>query len=172
MEKENKKNPIAFILMVVGVIFILAGSYIGTVFSIIALIISIIKTKEKYILNTIALIGSILIIIYSIISFIIAFNAIKSVMSESKTNLYKNYEQIVENEAKDYSYSLDKTTINDNEIVLKTSEFSKYLPNYCTGYVIWNIGENSYKPYIKCDGKNGKYTTEGINESLLKGGIY
>ena len=72
MEKEKKKGMLSIIFFVITILLVfVANSFLGVIFAVLTLIISSIYLKNKNILVIVSFIGSIMIIIYSIIVFII-----------------------------------------------------------------------------------------------------
>lgn len=89
-----KKSTLEFVLFLISIVLIFVfNSVFGVAFAIISLILSIKRVKSKNILTMISLIGSTLLIIFSIISFIIAFvfvnnlfNAVKNISNTQSSN--------------------------------------------------------------------------------------
>lgn len=170
----KKEKKLSLILMIIAAIIVFVfGSYIGTIVAIVSLIISIKEFKNKEKLNRISLIGSSIIILYSVISFTIAFVKVNDTLSEARQNARNIVKQQLEYSCKSYSSSM--ITNGDLEIgenVITTDIMDKYnisYPSDCESYVIANIvakysTENSFEAYLKCDG----YKTDGFNNNLLK----
>lgn len=157
---KNKKGGILeFILFITGMLLILnTNNFLGTILAIISLIISIVKIKNKNILTVISLIGSSMMVIYSIIAFLISFNTINDIVSDAK---YKNFESTLEYEAQKY---IDSYPSNDENLKITIEDLEKNgMPHYdngCIGYVMYSRKDNTYKAYIKCDNYETKYSKD------------
>lgn len=156
MEKEKKKGMLSIIFFVITILLVfVANSFLGVIFAVLTLIISSIYLKNKNILVIVSFIGSIMIIIYSIIVFIISLKIVNSTISSAKMNAYKQCEQFVEYEAEKYAHNNDILS----EINLLKSQITNTC-DYCDGYVVINPNANIYKAYLKCE----KYKTDGYNQ--------
>jgi len=156
-------------LIISIVLFISSLEIPSLICSIVALIISAKDLKTKKAINTIAFIGSIIMLIVYLLTFIIAFKTTNKALTEAKLNVYKTIEQRIENTSDTYfiekevseGKTFDETTI----ITLKELEYDmqKLHGIECSGYVTYD-SKNKSDAFIKCD----DYQTDGydINKDL------
>ena len=159
--------------MLCGAIVMIAfHSNIGLIFVIVSLILSIIYMKQKNVFDIIALIGSI--IVYFIISLIIAVDTVSGFQDKAKQNTVNIYADNLEDSVESKIASLvDSNELKNGENILTEDLFEKYnisYPKKCESYVIANIDlndskNNTYKAYVRCD---NKYATEGFDAKYLK----
>ncbi len=169
-----KKEVLAFILMIISLICIVFfKSFIGTIFAIITLIITLTNLKSKKALNTIALVGSIVIILFSVIAFITSYKVVNNIKSNTQTQVMKTSEDYLEISVKNYTdeYIEDGTFVNGENIVNKQllDKYNIGVSIDCDYYVVANVdldneSNNTYKAYLKCD----NYTTDGYDDTLTK----
>ena len=163
---DNNKGTIGLIIFIVAVFLIFViNSFIGTILTVVSLIISITNLKQKKAVVWLTFIGSIILLIFSVISFIISFYNVNGLISDVKIELYQNFEEQLEVEAKQYYESHSIT--GDATITLATLE-NNGMTNYfdkCNGYVVYVSKTNTYNAYIQC--KSPNYETEGFNNNLL-----
>jgi len=168
-QKSNVAITIAFILMIVSFLtLIVSKSYVCLIFSIISSIISLVNIKKKNFLNIISLLGNVLIIIFSIVSFVYSINKVNDIINDAKIESRKRDEKLLEANAEYIVITMilkNKLSKEEDKILTK-KDFEDYNETYntnCEFYVIANFNDNKYEAYIKCN----DYITEGFDEKYL-----
>lgn len=162
--EKNKGALVSIILFVLSIIFtFFMKSFIGDILAIITLIVSSINLKRKNTLVIVSFIGSILLIIYSIIAFIISFNVINNTLSSAKIDSYKMCEQVIEDETRKYVESNDLLSSSDEDLIFSKSEITNSCSR-CDGYIIVKTDNYTYNAYLKCD----NYKTDGFDSQTFK----
>lgn len=169
MSEKKQGGGFAFLFLVLTILMIFVfESIFGLIFAILSLIFSIKDLKHKNPVVYISLVGSILTILFYVISFIISTMVVSDVVSDSKIQTYKRYESMLENYAEIYIVGQNKSYGNedfvlDEQIIINNTDMREV--DYCeSGYVIVNQNENRYDAYVKCD----KYETDGFDETKSK----
>ncbi len=163
---------LSFVLSCISLFLIFVmKSFIGIVFAIAALIVALIKIKSKKTLNYIGLFLSILMLIYSAFSFIVASKSVNGIVNTSKAKTYKNIEKSLANGAiitvKQYEKECAKSGSNcalpptlreDLDYAYGYDDFKSTLKN-CDGYIDikYESLEWTAKVYLKCP----DYKTDG-----------
>ncbi len=171
--KSEKKLALILMIIAAFIVFII-GNSLGVVLAIISLIISSIELKNKELLNKIAFVGSIIIIVLSVVFFIISFNSINNTLSKAKSKAGEINYNSAEYKINFFMESLAMDMIRDNVVnngknIVEKEILDKYsipYPEECDVYVVANINfqnrnENTFKPFLKCD----NYTTTGYDKN-------
>ena len=169
------KKYLTFILMLCGAIVMLVfHSNFGLIFAIVSLILSIVYIKQKNVFDIIALVGSIILIVYFIISLVVAVDTVSGFQDKAKQNTVNIYADNLEDSVESEIDTLvSNSELKNGENILTEDLFEKYnisYPKKCESYVIANIDlndskNNTYKAYVRCD---NKYATEGFDTKYLK----
>ena len=171
----NIKKYLAFILMLIGAVVMIAfHSNFGIIFAIAALILSIVYIKQKNVFDIIALVGSIILIVYFVVSLVIAVDTVSGFQDKARQDVVNTYAENLEESVEDKINTLmSNNELKSGENILTNDLFAKYnisYPKKCESYVIANIdlndsNNNTYKAYVRCD---NKYATEGFDDKYLK----
>ena len=167
MSEKKQGGGFALLFLVISILMIFVfESIFGLVFAILSLIFSIKDLKHKNPVVYISLVGSILAILFYIVSLIVSTMVVSDVISDAKLNSYRYYEKNLERYAEKYVISQNKAYGN-NDFVLTVDEIInntnlKRLDS-CDGYVIVNQNKDEYKAYVKCD----NYKTDGYNSKYV-----
>ena len=171
MSEKKQGGGFAFLFLVIAILMIfIFESIFGLVFAILSLIFSIKDLKHKNPVVYISLVGSILAILFYIVSFIVSTMVVSDVISDAKLNSYRYYEENLERYEEKYVISQNKAYGN-NDFVLAADEIINNTNlqklDSCDGYVIVNQNNEKYEAYVKCD----NYKTDGYNSTHIGGNL-
>ncbi len=137
---------LSFVLSCISLFLIFVmKSFIGIVFAIAALIVALIKIKSKKTLDYIGLILSVLLLIYSAFSLIVASKSVNGIVNSSKEKTYQSIEKSLANGA--------LITINQREEECTKSGSNCALPPTLRKDLDYAYGYDDFKSSLKnCDG--------------------
>ena len=155
-------------MMIISAIMVFfIENILGILFAVVSLIISIKELKYKEKLNTIAFVGSIIIIVFSVVAFFVSFSTINNIITNSKQRAWKNQEKLIETYSDEYKNQMIQDGILvAGKNIIDEETLKKYnitCPDKCECYVVANIdvsnqSNNLFDAYLKCN----DYTTEGF----------
>lgn len=171
--RREGKKMLSFVLSIIGIIFIFALKNIfGLFFAIVAFIIALVQLKKKQVFNSIGLVVSVVLIIYSIYAFVIASNEVGNIIGSSQEGMYSSMEMAlaqgavisVEEEERECAESgsacaLPPSLTVDLDYASNYREYESTLKE-CDGYIELNYsypGGWDAKTYLSCP----DYETEG-----------